>query len=137
MAAEKVTKLNTKYGYVILHKPALLALPKPVLSRVVGALLRYVSADTRPVGYKQLESLTSMLPRLEKTVSVHGCSVFPLHSEDLLGMAARSKVSQIKPHPITVGESLHWNNKWVIKLSPEPGPAMVCSSGSSKLTPHA
>lgn len=114
-AAKKVSHVNTKYGYVTMHKTSLLALPNPVVCRVVGSLLKYVSSNIKPVAYKQLLNLVGKLPGLEKTLCVHSCCVFPV-SEDLLGVAY-SINWEAKPHPITVGELVQWN-MWRIELLP-------------------
>lgn len=116
-ATKKVASINLKYGYVVVHKPALLALPKPVSRRVVGSLLKYVSANIKPVAYRQLEDFMLQLPDLDKNICVHGCCMFPLADEGALGIASAVHWD-IKPQSISVGESVHWSNRWTIELLP-------------------
>lgn len=116
-ATRKVVSINVKYGYVVVHKPGLLALPRPVSKRVVGSLLKHISCNIKPVPYRQLDELMSQLPNLEKNMCVHGCCIFPVESEDVLGIASAVNWD-IKPQPISVGESVLWSNRWTIELLP-------------------
>lgn len=114
MAARKVSSVDVKYGYLTVNKSALLALPKPVICRVVGSLLKYVSGNIKPVVYKQLQNLLHRLPGLEKTMCVHNCCIFPLHEEDMLGVAYTGKW-EAKSQPIAPGETVQWN-QWLIRI---------------------
>lgn len=118
-AVRGVSKVNTRYGYVVVHRKALIALPKPIVCRVMGALLKYVSVDLRPVKYKHLDTVLMKLPTLEKMVSVHGTLLFPL-DENTLGIAAAVTSHGVKPHPIAIGQSLHWNKRWIVNLVQTP-----------------
>lgn len=121
-ATKKVASINVKYGYVVVHKPALLALPKPVSKRVVGSLLKYVSANIKPVAYRQLEGLMLQLPDLDKNICLHGCCMFPTDDEGAFGIASAVNWD-IKPQPISIGESVHWSDRWTIELLPVFGSA--------------
>lgn len=118
MAVKEVTSIDMKYGYVTVNKSALMTLPKPVWSRAIATLLQYVSANIRPVTYKQLQYLLAKLPDLQKTISLHGCCVFPLRT-GVLGVSAI--MWEIKPQPITIGEPMHWSNKWNVQILPASG----------------
>ena len=125
---KKLAFVNTKYGYLVVDKEALLELPRPILRRVFSALLKYVSGNTFSLPYRHLSRLLAALPGLEKTASNkslqgHECFVFALHEEGKLGISgAAFSMADIKPHPIRVGESLHWDRRWEIQLtSPRRG----------------
>ena len=114
VAARQVSSVNVKYGYLTVCKSALLALPKPVECRVVGSLLKYVGGNIKPVAYKQLQNLLHRLPALRKTMCVHNCCIFPLHEDDMLGVAYTGSL-EAKSQPIAVGEAAQWN-QWLIHI---------------------
>jgi hypothetical protein len=109
--------MDTEYGYMKIRKSALLALPHPVMGRVMSSLIKYVSGDIKPVGYRQLKNLPQKLLCLKKTLCVHHCYIFSMHEEeeDLLGMVHAIKEQWPKPHPIAIGESVQWNN-WLVTV---------------------
>lgn len=104
--------IDFEYGFVVLRKASLLQLSPPLLRRVLSALIRYVSADMRPVSYKSLAKLIAALPDV-KTTTIHKCYVFAV-DEDRIGICAAPDVTRV---PIKVGEELNWIGKWELKLS--------------------
>lgn len=113
--------VHAKYGYVTVDKATLLELPKPVLWRVFSALLKYVSSDIRPVGYKQLDHLVSNISSEKKVFSLHHCCVFTLPKKGTIGICSATSGYHRPPHPISVGQPLLWDSRWEIHLFSAPG----------------
>lgn len=116
--------VDTKYGYVIVKKSALLKLSTPALRRVLCSLVQYVSVDTSSISYKVMAQVISALPNLQKTITMQKCLVFPLDRNEI-GICGASKIIALdqQPVPITLGQRIHFMKKWEIELCPLPGMA--------------
>ncbi len=119
---KKLAFINTKYGYLEVDKWALLNLPRPILRRVLGALLKYVSANPKSVAYNPMRFLMAELPSLEKgeggrkSLQGHECFVYAMNNGRLGISGAAMLMREVKPEPIKVGEPLHWDKRWEILL---------------------
>ena len=113
---KEVAVIDYKYGYLKLNRDHLLEQPTPVVRRVLGALLKYISGDINPVSYKHLETVVSCLPHLNKATTVHRCLVFPLPQRRQVGICGTIMFPNTKI-PIGTGESIHWKGRWKIHLT--------------------
>ena len=116
-AVRDCTRLNTKFGHMVLNKTKLLKmnLPRPVLRRTISALLKYTRGDLGPIPHSKLDGLLWQLPYLESNRLIMNCLVCPTEEPDLV-IICRAKPRHSKMERIRVGEKLHWMKRWEIEL---------------------
>jgi hypothetical protein len=120
---DSIVTIDSTYGYVKMEYSGFFKLSRPLALRVLAAAIQFVKGDENLFETRKINNLLDRFAngKLQLNTSLGLCNLF--HINDKYFGIARQGIKKIefireKWTPINVGETVHWDSRFVITLLP-------------------
>ena len=114
--------INEKHGFLSVNLKKLLSLPPTTGKKLLQSLILHMGGARVTLHYKTMARLyTNLLRGSFKSQVVQRCVLYSPHKQPhllVVGRTLPSQADQQRWTPVSVGEAIHWDGRWRIKLKP-------------------
>ena len=114
--------INEKHGFLVINMNKLLSLPPTLGKKVLQSLVLHVGGARVELHYRSFARLYNhLLAGSFKPQQISRCVVYSPHKQEhhlVVGRTLPNRKEQGRWTPLSVGDSIHWDGRWRIRLKP-------------------
>ena len=114
--------VNEKHGFLVVNLNRLLSLPSIVVKKVLQSLMLHVGGARVEFRSRSFARLYDrLLAGSFKPLKVSRCVVYSPHKQEhllVIGRTLPERKEQEFWTPLSLGETIHWDGRWRIRLKP-------------------
>ena len=117
---DKMIRIDTTYGYILVKYSIFNQLSPPVARRVLEALIKFTSGVDRPLRTLAIVHLHRLFRSgtITSNYNLGKCNIFHYNEQYFIIAKHFLPKDQCTQTPITIGHTVHWDNRFDILLSP-------------------